>query len=76
MSDVSDTGTVIAFLVLYYVVVLAIGYWAMGRGAGDDLEGYLLGGRKEKGPLLPAAATTTIPLAQAASTARFIGSTK
>ena len=38
--------TVVVFLVLYYVVVLGIGYWAMGRGAGKDLEGYLLGGRK------------------------------
>lgn len=39
-------ATVIVFLVLYYVVVLGIGYWALGRGAGRDLEGYLLGGRK------------------------------
>ena len=38
--------TVVVFLVLYYVVVLGIGYWAMRRGAGDDLEGFLLGGRK------------------------------
>lgn len=38
--------TVVVFLVLYYVVVLGIGYWSMRRGAGDDLEGYLLGGRK------------------------------
>ena len=38
--------TVIAFLLLYYVAVLGIGYWAMRRGAGEDLEGYLLGGRK------------------------------
>lgn len=38
--------TVVVFLILYYVVVLGIGYWAMGRGAGKDLEGYLLGGRK------------------------------
>lgn len=38
--------TVVLFLVLYYVVVLGIGYWAMRRGAGTDLEGYLLGGRR------------------------------
>jgi len=44
------SGTVISFLVLYYVVVLGIGYWAMRRGAGEDLEGYLLGGR-QVGPL-------------------------
>ena len=37
--------TVLVFLVLYYVVVLGIGMWAMRRGASDDLEGYLLGGR-------------------------------
>jgi len=34
-------------------VVLAIGFWAMRRGAGDDLEGYLLGGRNV-GPLVTA----------------------
>ena len=39
------SSTVILFLVLYYVVVLGIGYWALRRGAGDDLEGFLLGGR-------------------------------
>jgi len=39
-------ATVIAFLVLYYVVLLVIGFWAMRKGAGGDLEGYLLGGRK------------------------------
>ena len=47
------SATVILFLVLYYVVVLGIGYWALRRGAGDDLEGYLLGGRKV-GPLATA----------------------
>lgn len=46
-------GTVIAFLVLYFVVVLAIGFWAMRRGAGGDLENFLLGGRKI-GPLVTA----------------------
>ena len=40
------SGTVIFFLVLYYVVVLGIGYWALRRGGGEDLEGFLLGGRK------------------------------
>ena len=48
--------TVLVFLVLYYVAVLGIGYWAMGRGAGEDLEGYLLGGRKV------GAATTALTL--------------
>lgn len=47
------SGTVIFFLVLYYVVVLGIGYWAMNKGGGDDLEGYLLGGRKV-GPMATA----------------------
>lgn len=46
-------STVVLFLVLYYVVVLAIGIWAMRRGAGEDLEGYLLGGRNV-GPLVTA----------------------
>ena len=48
--------TVVVFLVLYYVVVLGIGYWAMGRGAGKDLESYLLGGRQV------GAATTALTL--------------
>lgn len=47
------SGTVVFFLVLYYVIVLGIGYWAMRRGAGEDLEGYLLGGRRV-GPLTTA----------------------
>ncbi len=46
-------ATVLAFLVLYYLVVLGIGFWAMRRGAGEGLEGYLLGGR-EVGPLVTA----------------------
>ena len=45
--------TVVSFLVLYYVVVLGIGFWAVRRGAGDTLEGYLLGGRNV-GPLVTA----------------------
>jgi sodium/proline symporter len=47
------SGTVILFLVLYYVVVLGIGYWAMQRGGGESLEGYLLGGR-QVGPMTTA----------------------
>jgi sodium/proline symporter len=47
------SGTVIFFLCLYYFIVLGIGYWAMQKGAGDDLEGYLLGGRKV-GPMATA----------------------
>jgi len=38
--------TVIFFLVIYYIVVLGIGYWALRNGGSKDLEGYLLGGRK------------------------------
>ena len=49
-------ATVVVFLVGYYLVVLGIGYWAMGRGAGKDLESYLLGGRKV------GAATTALTL--------------
>ena len=45
--------TVILFLVLYYAVMVCIGIWAMRRGASDDLEGYLLGGRNV-GPLVTA----------------------
>ena len=47
------SGTVILFLVLYYLVVLGIGYWAMRRGSSKDLEGYLLGGR-QVGPIATA----------------------
>ena len=46
-------GTVLFFLVLYYVVVLGIGFWAMRRGGSEDLEGYLLGGR-QVGPMATA----------------------
>ena len=46
-------ATVLTFLVAYYVAVLGIGWWAMRRGAGADLEGYLLGGRKI-GPMVTA----------------------
>ncbi|MDX1405838.1 MAG: sodium/proline symporter [Woeseiaceae bacterium] len=47
------SGTVIFFLVLYYVVVLGIGYWALRRGGSEDLEGFLLGGR-QVGPIATA----------------------
>ena len=47
------SGTVVVFLILYYVIVLGIGYCAMRRGAGNNLEGYLLGGRKV-GPMATA----------------------
>ena len=45
--------TVLVFLVLYFVIVLGIGVWAMRRGAGENLEGFLLGGRTV-GPLVTA----------------------
>ena len=45
--------TILFFLVLYYIVVLGIGYWALQRGGGKDLEGYLLGGR-QVGPVATA----------------------
>ena len=45
--------TVVTFLLLYYAVLLGIGYLATRRGAGDTLEGYLLGGR-QVGPLTTA----------------------
>ena len=44
---------VLIFLVFYYVVVVAIGFWAVKKGGAKDLEGYLLGGRKV-GPLVTA----------------------
>ncbi len=46
-------STVLAFLVLYFVVVVGIGVRAARRGASRDLEGYLLGGRKV-GPVVTA----------------------
>ena len=45
--------TVLAFLILYFVVVVGIGAWATRKGASKDLEGYLLGGRKV-GPVVTA----------------------
>ena len=45
--------TVLVFLLLYYAVLLLIGYLATRRGVGDTLEGYLLGGR-QVGPLTTA----------------------
>ncbi len=47
------SSTVLIFLVLYFAVVLGIGFWAMRRGAGGDLESFLLGGRRI-GPLVTA----------------------
>ena len=47
------SSTVVLFLVLYYVIVLGIGYWAMRHGGSEDLEGYLLGGR-QVGPMATA----------------------
>lgn len=47
------SGTVVFFLVLYYVIVLAIGYWALRRGGSESLEGFLLGGR-QVGPMATA----------------------
>jgi sodium/proline symporter len=46
-------STPLAFLVLYFLIVLGIGFWAMRRGAGKDLETFLLGGRTV-GPLVTA----------------------
>jgi sodium/proline symporter len=46
-------ATIVAFLGLYYLVVLGIGFFAVRRGAGEDLEGFLLGGRR-LGPLVTA----------------------
>ena len=45
--------TIVASLVLYYVIVLGIGFRTSRQGAGTSLEGYLLGGRK-LGPLITA----------------------
>jgi sodium/proline symporter len=44
---------VLVFLVIYYVVVVLIGFWAVKKGGAKDLEGFLLGGRKV-GPLVTA----------------------
>ena len=45
--------TVLVFLVLYFLVVLGIGFWALRRGAGGDLESFMLGGRRI-GPVVTA----------------------
>ncbi len=45
--------TIVTSLVLYYGIVLGVGFWATRKGAGTNLEGYLLGGRK-LGPLVTA----------------------
>ncbi len=44
---------VLVFLIIYYVVVVLIGFWAVKKGGAKDLEGYLLGGR-QVGPLVTA----------------------
>ncbi len=46
-------STVVVFLGLYFLVVLAIGAWTVRRGVARNLEGYLLGGR-QAGPLVTA----------------------
>ena len=45
--------TAVLFLVFYFALVLGIGIWAMRLGAGKDLEGFLLGGRRI-GPIVTA----------------------
>ncbi|MFL2546867.1 MAG: sodium/proline symporter [Candidatus Rariloculaceae bacterium] len=45
--------TAVLFLSIYFALVLGIGIWAMRLGAGKDLEGFLLGGRRV-GPLVTA----------------------
>ena len=46
-------ATVIFYLILYYIIVLGIGFWALRSGGNKDLEGFLLGGRKV-GPMATA----------------------
>ncbi len=46
-------SVVLVFLVLYYAVVVLIGFWAVKRGGAKNLEGFLLGGRNV-GPLVTA----------------------
>jgi sodium/proline symporter len=45
--------TAVLFLGAYFTLVLGIGIWAMRIGAGKDLEGFLLGGRRV-GPFVTA----------------------
>lgn len=45
--------TEINFLLFYFLILIGIGIWAMRRGAGKGLEGYLLGGRS-MGPAVTA----------------------
>ncbi len=45
--------TAVLFLGIYFALVLGIGVWSMRLGAGKDLEGFLLGGRRV-GPLVTA----------------------
>lgn len=44
-------NTTTFIIALYLVALIGIGYWAVKRGAGKNLEGYLLGGRTV-GPLV------------------------
>lgn len=46
-------NTTVFYLGLYFLVVVAIGVWAVRRGVGKSLEGYLLGGR-DVGPAVTA----------------------
>ncbi|MCZ6617103.1 MAG: sodium/proline symporter [Gammaproteobacteria bacterium] len=46
-------STTILFLILYFLIVSGVGIWAMRGGAGQNLEGFLLGGRRV-GPLITA----------------------
>lgn len=45
--------TTVSSLVLYYAIVLAVGFWVARKSVSTNLEGYLLGGRKV-GPLVTA----------------------
>ncbi|MCF7928959.1 MAG: sodium/proline symporter [Spirochaetales bacterium] len=47
------SSVVLIFLILYYAVVVGIGFWAVRKGGAKDMEGYLLGGR-QVGPLVTA----------------------
>ncbi|MFP4268463.1 MAG: sodium/proline symporter [Spirochaetaceae bacterium] len=54
MSEVpTPNAVVIIFLILYYAVVIGIGFWSVRKGGAQNMESYLLGGRKI-GPLITA----------------------
>lgn len=46
-------NTTVFYLGLYFLIVVSIGVWAVRRGVGKSLEGYLLGGR-DVGPAVTA----------------------